>query len=83
MIGMKEMNLIAGAKKLAQKHKSEFSRFMDHDFYVRIFLVDEKTGLDVRVKEYTVNKNNWMDYVVNADFNGYKVDKIEFSASGR
>lgn len=83
MIGIKEMTLITNAKKLAQKHKAEFSMFMNHDFYVRIYLVDEKTGLAAKVNEYIVNKDNWMEYVINANFSGYKIEKIEFSATGK
>lgn len=83
MIGKKEMALIANGKKLVNKHKDNFSRFTKHDFYVRIFLVDPKTGLFVKAVEYIVNSKNWMDYVTGADFGDYKVDKVEFSASGR
>ncbi len=83
MIGTKEMALIANGKKLIKKYKSNFSRFTGHSFYVRIFLVDEKTGLFVKTIEYIVNSDNWFDYVTMADFGSYKVDKIEFSASGR
>lgn len=83
MIGKKELALIGTGKKLVGKYKNSFSRFTDHDFFVRIFLVDEKTGLFVKAIEMVVNANNWMDCIESADFGNYKVDKIEFSASGR
>lgn len=83
MIGKKEMALIGMGKKIVKRHKKNFSRFMNNDFYVRIFLVDEKGSDLKKVVEYTINSNDWMDYIEMADFGNYKVDKIEFSASGR
>ena len=83
MIGRKEMALIGTGKKVVKKHKANFSNFTDHDFYVRIILVDEKTGLFAKAIEYIVNSDNWLDYVESADFGDLKVDKIELSASGR
>lgn len=83
MIGKKEMALIANGKKLVNKHKKNFSRFTDHDFFVRIVLVDARTGKFAKAIECIVNSDNWMDYVTMADFGDYKVDKVEFSVSGR
>lgn len=83
MIGRKEMALIANGKKLVNKHKDNFSRFTEHDFFVRVILVDKNTGKFAKAIECIVNSGNWMDYVTAADFGDYKVDKVEFSASGR
>ena len=84
MIGKKEIALITNGKKLVDKYKPNFSKFIEHDFYVRFILVDDN-GEFVKAVEYIVGAENWMDYIVNAggDFENYKVDKIEFSASGR
>ena len=82
MIGKKEMTLITTGKKLGKKFKSNFSRFMEHDFYVRITLVDEH-GLFMKEVTVIANADNWMDYITEADFGDLKVDKIEISASGR
>lgn len=84
MLGRKEMALIANGKKLVNKHKDSFSRFTDHDFYVRFILVDKNTGKFAKAIECIVNSKNWMEYLdVANDFGDYKVDKVEFSASGR
>ncbi len=82
MIGKKELALVGLGTKIVKRHKKNFSRFMNHDFLVRIFLVDEK-GSFIKKIEYTINSNDWMDYIEMADFGNYKVDKIEFSSSGR
>lgn len=82
MIGKKELALVGLGTKIVKRHKKNFSRFMNHDFFVRIFLVDEK-GSFIKKIEYTINSNDWMDYIEMADFGNYKVDKIEFSSSGR
>lgn len=76
------MALIGTGKKIAKKYKNNFSNFTEHDFYVRIILVDEN-GLFNKAIEYIVNSDNWMDYIAAADFGNLKVDKIELSASGR
>lgn len=83
MIGKKEINLITTGKKIVDRHKKNFSEFTNHDFFVRISLVDPKTGLFVKAVEYIVNSADWMDYVSMADFGDYKVVKVEFSADGR
>ena len=80
MIGKKEMALIANGKKLVNKHKKNFSRFTNHDFLVRLRLVDGDTGEFVKAIECIVNSGNWIDYVTMADFGDYKVDKVEFSS---
>lgn len=84
MIGMKELNLITGGKKIVGKYKKNFSKFMENDFYVRFILVDEN-GKFKKAIEYIVNANNVIDYLTNdlPDFGDLKVDKVEFSASGR
>ena len=82
MIGKKELALVGLGTKIVKRHKKNFSRFMNRDFLVRIFLVDEK-GSFIKKIEYTINSNDWMDYIEMADFGNYKVDKIEFSSSGR
>lgn len=83
MIGKKELALIANGKKLVGKHKNSFSRFTEHSFYVRFILVDKDTGKFVKAIEYIVDADDWMDYVSELDFGDYKVDKVEFSASGK
>lgn len=82
MIGKKELALVGLGTKIVKRHKKNFSRFMNRDFLVRIFLVDEK-GSFIKKIEYTINSNDWMDYIEMADFGNYKVDKIEFSSLGR
>ena len=84
MIGKKEINLITNGKKLMSKHKKNFSKFTEGDFFVRLGLVDE-TSSKRKILEYKVNSNNWMDYVMNArDFGDeWKVYKVEFSITGK
>lgn len=84
MLGMKEMAMIGTGKNLIKKYKNNFSEFMRHDFFVRIQLVDSKTGLTAKIVELPVNAENWMDYINKAvDLKDYKVMKVEFSADGR
>ena len=83
MIGKKEMNLIMSGKKLMTKHKKNFSKFTDGDFFVRIALVDE-TSSKRKILEYKVNSNNWMDYVFAMRDLGdeWQVYNVEFSKTG-
>lgn len=83
MIGKKEVNLITNGKKLMSKHKKNFKRFTEGDFFVRIGLVDE-TSSRRKILEYKVNSNNWMDHVLAAKEFGdeWQVYRIEFSKTG-
>lgn len=87
MIGMKEMAMLTAGRNKAKKYKKNFSMFAEHDFFVRVFLVDATTGLFAEALEFVVNADNWMDYLMNhildLDIGNYKIDKIEFSASGK
>lgn len=84
MIGTKEIKMITGGKKIVGKYKKNFSKFMEDDFYVRFILVDEN-GKFRKAIEYIVNADNVMDYLTKdlPDFEDLKVDKVEFSVSGR
>ncbi len=83
MIGKKELALVGMGQKLVKKLKKNFQNFTEHDFYVRVILVDKNTGLFVKAVEVIANSENWMEYLTSMDFGDYLVDKIELSASGR
>ena len=84
MIGTKDVKMVNTGRKIVNKYKDNFSNFTEHDFFVRVFLMDKDTGIFVKALEIQVNSDNCLDYILNGiDFGDYKVEKIEFSASGR
>lgn len=77
MIGTKEIKMVTTGKKLVDKYKKNFSEFANHEFCVRIALVDFNSDKR-KIKEFIVNADNWMDYLENGvDFGDYRIMRIE------
>lgn len=77
MIGKKEIKMVTTGKKLVDKYKSNFAEFTNHEFCIRVTLVDFNTDERI-IKEFTVNTDNLMDYLENGvDFGNYRIMRIE------